>query len=535
LSTQERDAPVEIEAKYAVADPAVFATLLELGAVDGYALRPAGERHLVDHYVDTAQRDLLHGGYSCRLRETQGGERWMVTVKELARAESGVHRREEHECVIARSGPPAEWPDGPAREIVTRVSKGQALAELFTLCQHRVLRAVERDGRAIGELSLDTVEIDVGGRRTATHEVEIELAGDGTLDDLRAIGAGLDAFRLEPQPASKFERALAILDGSRGSAPRKNKKSPDLRADEPLADAGRKILRFHYERMRASEAGTLEGQDIEALHRMRVATRRQRAAFRIVAPQFRRKAIAGFREELKTAAARLGGVRDLDVLIEAAERHRASLGPADAKAFRPVLDDWWERRRAARDELVTYLSAAEYRSFTERYGAFLSTPGAGVKDVTPGDPPEPRLVRHVLPAAIWEHYGNIRAYETVLDWASLETIHALRIEGKRLRYLLEFFSGVLGSGPTPAIEALVALQDHIGELHDAEVATGLLREFLTRGAQASIDPAVASAAKRYLKVVQARLRALERTLKRPWRRVASPRFRLLLARAVAAL
>lgn len=534
MPTQERAAPVEIEAKYAVADPAVFATLLELGAVDGYALRPAGERHLVDHYVDTAQRDLLHGGYSCRLRETQGGERWMVTVKELARAESGVHRREEHECVIARSGPPDEWPDGPAREIVTHLSKGQALVELFVLRQHRVLRALDRDGRAVGELSLDTVEIDVDGRRTVTHEVEIELAEDGILDDLRAIGAGLDAFKLEPQPASKFERALVILDGSRGSAPRK-KKSPDLRADEPLAEAGRKILRFHYERMRASEAGTLEGQDIEALHRMRVATRRQRAAFRIIAPQFRRKAVAAFRDELKTAARRLGAVRDLDVLIEAAERHRASLGPADARSFQPILDDWRGRRRAARDELMAYLNADEYQSFIERYGAFLSTPGAGVKDLAPGDPPEPQLVRHVLPAAVWEHYGNIRAYETVLDWASLETIHALRIEGKRLRYLLEFFSGVLGPGPAPAIEALVALQDHIGELHDAEVAVGLLREFLTRGAQASMEPAVASAAKRYLKVEQARVRTLERTLKRPWRRVTSPRFRLLLARAVAAL
>ncbi|HSE05830.1 MAG TPA: CYTH domain-containing protein, partial [Methylomirabilota bacterium] len=236
MPTQERAAPVEIEAKYAVADPAVFATLLELGAVDGYALRPAGERHLVDHYVDTAQRDLLHGGYSCRLRETQGGERWMVTLKELARAERGVHRRAEHECVIARSGPADEWPDGPAREIVARLSKGQALVELFVLRQHRVLRALDRDGRAVGELSLDTVEIDVDGRRTVTHEVEIELAEDGILDDLRAIGAGLDAFKLEPQPASKFERALVILDGSRGSAPRK-KKSPDLRADEPLAEA----------------------------------------------------------------------------------------------------------------------------------------------------------------------------------------------------------------------------------------------------------------------------------------------------------
>ena len=64
---------------------------------------------------------------------------------------------------------------------------------------------------------------------------------------------------------------------------------------------------------------------------------------------------------------------------------------------------------------------------------------------------------------------------------------------------------------------------------------GLLREFLIRGTQASIDPAVASAAKRYLGVEQARLRALERTLTRPWRRVTSPRVRVLLARALAAL
>lgn len=115
------------------------------------------------------------------------------------------------------------------------------------------------------------------------------------------------------------------------------------------------------------------------------------------------------------------------MLIEAAERHQASLGPADAKSFRPVLDDWRGRRRAARDELVAYMSAADYRSFTEDYGAFLSTPGAGVKGGAPGDPPKPQLVREVLPIAVWEHYGNVRAYETVLGWAPLETIHATPI------------------------------------------------------------------------------------------------------------
>jgi CHAD domain-containing protein len=136
---------------------------------------------------------------------------------------------------------------------------------------------------------------------------------------------------------------------------------------------------------------------------------------------------------------------------------------------------------------------------------------------------------------MWDHYGRVRAYETVLAWASIEAIHALRIECKRLRYLLEFFSEALGRGAPEAIEALVALQDHTGELHDADVTIGLLRHFLIHNPQALVNPAVASSAKGYLKLQEARLRTLQRTLKRPWRRVAGKRFRGLLARSTEAL
>ena len=122
-----------------------------------------------------------------------------------------------------------------------------------------------------------------------------------------------------------------------------------------------------------------------------------------------------------------------------------------------------------------------------------------MKDAAPDDLPEPHLVRHILPAEIWNHYGRVRAYETVLAWASVETIHALRIEGKRLRYLLEFFSEVLGPGVAEAIDAMVALQDHAGELHDVDVTIGLLRHFLMHSRSASVEPAVAAAVKGYLK------------------------------------
>ena len=158
-----------------------------------------------------------------------------------------------------------------------------------------------------------------------------------------------------------------------------------------------------------------------------------------------------------------------------------------------------------------------------------------MKEAAPGDSPKPRLVRHIVPGKIWSHYGRVRAYETGLEQASIGTLHALRIEGKRLRYLLEFFSEVLGPGVAETIEAMVALQDHLGELHDSDVTIGLLRDFLMRGARAPLSPVVAEAVGGYLKVKQVRLRTLRRTLKRPWRRITRKRFRKSLARMVAEL
>jgi triphosphatase len=523
---------VETEIKYTVSDPTVFAALLELEALGAYALRPQREGHLIDHYVDTPNRDLLRGGYTCRLREGEAEGRWLLTVKELGNADGAMHQREEHEAEVPPNTAPAEWPESPAREIVTRLSEGQALAELFTLRQHRARRAVDHDERAIGMLSLDTVGVEIGGHQTIIHEVEIELTANGTVDDLQALSHELQRYKLEAQSKSKFERALAILDSvSDGSAAKKRK----MRPDEPLAEAGRKILRVHFLRMLANEDGTRTGTDIEAVHDMRVATRRQRAIFRIVAPYFKRTAVRPFRDELRTLAGHLGAVRDLDVLIDKAEDFQSSSGVVAPDALEPVLDDWRKQRSAARAELLTYLNGDAYQAFTKRYKVFLSSTGEGVKEATPGDSPQPTLVRHILPAKIWSHYGKVRAYETVLATASIETLHALRIEGKRLRYLLEFFGEVLGTGHAEAIKTMIVLQDHLGELHDSDVTVGLLRNFLMRSAQAPLTPMVAASVEGYLKIKRVRVRTLQRTFKRPWRQLTRKRFRKLLARMVAEL
>jgi len=526
---------VEIEAKYTVSDPTAFATLLTLHALGDYALRPEGDRDLIDHYWDTPNRDLLRGGYVCRVREDETDGGWWLTVKGLGKVDGAAHRREEHESQIPPGAAAPEWPAGPAREIVTHLSGGQPLTELFTLHQHRVLRGVVAHQRAVGMVSLDTVVFEIGGHEMVTHELEIELAPSGTMDDLQAIGVELGPYKLEAQRESKFERAIAMLDGALALPAAKRKRVLDVRADEPLAEAGRRILHYHFRRMLAHEHGTRKGKNIEAVHDMRVAIRRQRAIFRIIAPYFRRKAVRGFQDELRALAARLGAVRDLDVLIEAAEGYQSSLSPDTPGTLEPLLEEWRKQRNVAREALLTYLNSDDYRTFVDHYRIFLSSEGAGVKVSAPGDPPRPNLVCHILPAKIWNQYGRVRAYEPVLGLASMETIHALRIEGKRLRYLLEFFSEALGPEIAEAIGAIVALQDHIGELHDIDVTAGLLREFLMRSPQAARDPAVADAVGRYLNFKMARLRVLQRTLKRPWRRLTSKRFRGIVARAAARL
>ena len=105
--------------------------------------------------------------------------------------------------------------------------------------------------------------------------------------------------------------------------------------DDHLAEAGRKVLRFHLARMVAREAGTREGRDLEELHGMRVATRRQRAAWRVFGVAFDQKRTGRHQRRLKEVARDLGAVRDLDVLIEAGEGYQKKLecgGPAGIRA-----------------------------------------------------------------------------------------------------------------------------------------------------------------------------------------------------------
>ena len=308
-------------------------------------------------------------------------------------------------------------------------------------------------------------------------------------------------------------------------------KSPGVLADDHLAEAGRKVLRFHLARMVAREAGTREGADAEELHAMRVATRRQRAAWRVFGDAFDPKRTARHRRRLRLVAADLGAVRDLDVLIESIEAYQGRQPEDEAAGLEPLVRSWRARRESARGVLVRELDAERYRRWLDGYLAFVQSEGQGVHAV---GPTEPHRVRDSMPSRIWSAYEALRAYESVMRWADVPTLHELRIAAKWLRYTLEFVREALGRDAGPVIERVVALQDHLGWLHDADVAAGLARAFLVEHA-GDLTEQESAAIGRYLVDRERTLAKLRRTVGVPWRGVSSLAFRRSLGRLVAGL
>jgi CHAD domain-containing protein len=553
--------PVEVELKYDVDDPAALDAFLARPDVGGVPADAWHETAVQDRYVDTRDRALERAGYAARLRGRDGTT--TLALKSLTPASGALHRREELEGAASEELDPAAWPASPARDLLVATVGSAPLEERFTIRQRRRVREL-RGPAGVAELSADEVQVLREGLPLGSFAaLEVELR-DGSEELLVRLAAAIEATGVvRPSDRSKFEAARSLAEaadaqaapkgrgaGSKGRAsatepaagqanggPGSNThglvvgRSPGVVADDPLPEAGRKVLRFHLARMLAAEAGTRSGEEVEDLHKMRVATRRMRAAWRVFGGGFRparvRRSVAG----LRTLAADLGAVRDLDVLIEGLEGYAKTIGEPAGAGLRPLVDAWREERERARTRLVRYLDSDAYRHFVDDQVTFVITDGM---DAIPAAPADPRRVRDTAASRLWEAYQQVRAYDAILRWADLAAIHELRIAGKRLRYAIEFFREPLGPEAGMLVERVTAMQDHLGMLHDADVAAGLARAYLVRHS-AHLAPAAVDAIGGYLREREREVTRLRRTLGPTWRRVTSVEFRRALGRVTARL
>ncbi len=313
-------------------------------------------------------------------------------------------------------------------------------------------------------------------------------------------------------------------------------KRPGIVPRDTVAAAARKTLRFHFNRMLRHEAGAIVGRDIEELHDMRVAVRRMRAAMQLYRPYLPKQHAAYLRKDLRHLGRALGPVRDYDVMLANLEHYRGELSALANDSLEPLSRRWEKKRDQAHSAMREYLASTRYRVLKQWIGTFLNPerPPAGGSDANGAAtaaqsiPREP-LVWAEVPGLLSIRYEKVLAYGPSLQGSSLERLHELRIDCKRLRYALEFLREALDAQVEDAIDDLKEAQDHLGEMNDAYVASKVLRKLSDKWQRsadsAACPPATMEALGAYLAYCDERARTLAESFSAMWDRLTGTAFR----------
>lgn len=433
--------------------------LPELGRPgDGFSAEPQAARRLRTTYYDTADLRLARWGASLRYRP---GEGWTVKLPEGA--DGALLVRAEHTFPGNGSRPPAE-----ARALIrpfVRTARLVPSVRMRTL--RRPVELHDSDGSRLAELVDDEVQV-LDGRRIQARfrELEVELddsADAGLLSEV--VDRLLEAGAVAGEPTPKYLRAL----GGRDRALEPEVVQPEVGPDASVEELLRHDLAAGTLRLFRHEAGVRIGEDPEAVHQARVATRRIRSTLRTFSKLLDEEWTDRLRDDLKWLANLLGEVRDTDVLLERFSGHLAELPAEDEKAGRRLLKGLSEERDQARRRLLGAMGQEKYTELLQDLVDAAAAPA-----LLPG---ADRPAAEVTPPLVRRPWKKLRKeVRQAGDNPPDEQLHKIRIRAKRARYAAEAVEPVFGKPAENFADAVSDIQSVLGDHQDAVVGEAWLRQ-----------------------------------------------------------
>jgi CHAD domain-containing protein len=213
----------------------------------------------------------------------------------------------------------------------------------------------------------------------------------------------------------------------------------------------------------------------DAVHKMRVATRRMRTALRTFGRVVERDATRPLAGELKWFAGVLGEARDAEVLL--ARLGTTIRGLPDELVLGPVLARVTGRlareRAAAHAKVVEAMDGDRYRALRDAVSRLLAGPPLTPLAGKPAADVLPRQVRRADRKARRRH-ARIDGADDGADLAA--ALHRTRKAAKQARYAAEAVAPTLGKPAKRYAKRMEDVQDLLGVHQDAAVTRGVLRE-----------------------------------------------------------
>jgi len=399
---------------------------------------PIPPRVFTSTYFDTQHHRLGRLGLTLRKRVEGFHAVWQLKIP------SGAVRLELEIDSGSRSIP---W---EFQDVLTAFFRKQEAVQLGKLRTKRKGVRIQKDSQIIADVVQDSVALIQDKKVIHTfQELEVELQ-EGTAAQLKPIRkillhAGAEEKPLQPKIFQALQLPYPLsLEVSDSSA--------------PPTEHIRERLHSHYFQMLQHDPGTRLGRDSEALHQMRVATRRMRAILRAVRSFLAPEWTEHVRQELGWVGSSLGEVRDWDVLLESFRQNFHDLSSQEQRSFQSILHKFEDQRSIARAKLLEELRSDRYLNLLNHFEDSLTH--------LPFQP-SPLTITELARKAFHKVQDFVNTSNRLFPKSEL---HRTRILLKRSRYAIELAEPLLGKRAKRFLQQAKHMQDLLGQHQDAVVA-----------------------------------------------------------------
>ncbi len=406
---------------------------------------PLSPRVFTSTYYDSVHQRMGQLGLTLRRRVERGQGVWQLKIP------SG-HHRIELEVESGSRQIPSQFLD--LLIAFFRTTEPVPIGKLRTW---RTGVSIWKAHKLVAEVTLDSVAL-IHNNKIVGRFQEIELeTKEGDAKEIPSFEKALEKAGARKKPLQpKIFQALKL---SYPLAP------PHLGTSTPLHEHIQGNLSGCLRQILLNDPGTRLGRDNEALHQMRVGTRRMRALLRTSRPFLSSEWTHATRREVRWIGSLLGRVRDCDVLLENIQLHFPELPQSNPRAFDWVLSTLKDQRSVARAHLLKGLRSDRYLQLLNHLEESLPRLTLVPSSFTLIDVTRKSIQK--LLTTINKTGGSSRSDE----------LHRIRILLKRTRYAVEIALPFLGKPGKSYLQQAKRSQEFLGNYQDAIVCEQRILEF----------------------------------------------------------
>ena len=250
----------------------------------------------------------------------------------------------------------------------------------------------------------------------------------------------------------------------------------DLHPEAAVKSSAQTIITVFMQTARANEKGLLADYDTEFLHDYRVSLRKVRSVLSLFKGVYGEEQTAQLKEDFAALMQQTNTLRDLDVYLLNRLNYFKLVPAATHDGLAVLFDYLLAQRKKEHKGVSKVLRSRAYRQEIDRLGKLF---GDATK-ITTGPKAEEKSLDFAR-RLIFKRYDKVCKVARDIDHQTEDSaIHQLRIQCKKLRYLMEFFAPLFAKEQlTVLLKALKLLQDNLGNFNDYSVQQIFLRHILS--------------------------------------------------------